>query len=69
MVVGTNISAGGCRVSPDMEVLDSAGRPIPNLYAAGDCSAGISAAIGIGGIHLAGGITLGRVAGQTATSA
>ncbi|MEV4604389.1 FAD-dependent oxidoreductase [Amycolatopsis sp. NPDC049253] len=66
MVVGTNISAGGSRVSPDMEVLDVRARPIAGLYAAGDCSAGISAAIGIGGLHLAAGITLGRVAGRSA---
>ncbi|WP_326835030.1 FAD-dependent oxidoreductase [Amycolatopsis rhabdoformis] len=68
MVVGTNISAGGSRVSPDMEVLDSDARPITGLYAAGDCSAGISAAIGIGGLHLAAGITLGRVAGRSVSA-
>lgn len=66
MVVGTDISAGGARVSPDMEALTPAGEVIPGLYAAGDCNGLINSAAGLGGVHLASAVTLGRVAGRTA---
>ncbi|WP_158703288.1 FAD-dependent oxidoreductase [Pseudonocardia dioxanivorans] len=66
MVVGTNISSGGVRVSQDMQALDAAGLPIPNLFAVGDCTGSINATVGLGGLHLAAGITLGRVAGRGA---
>jgi urocanate reductase len=67
MVVGTDISAGGVRVTPDMEVLTPSGEVIPNLYAAGDSSGLINSAAGLGGVHLASAVTLGRVAGRSAT--
>jgi succinate dehydrogenase/fumarate reductase flavoprotein subunit len=67
MVAGTDISAGGVRVSPDMEALDVQGKPIPRLYSAGDTTGLINSAAGLGGVHLASAVTLGRVAGQTAT--
>lgn len=66
MTVGTDISAGGARVSADMEVLTSAGTAIPNLFAAGDAAGMINSAAGLGGIHLASAVTLGRVAGHIA---
>jgi succinate dehydrogenase/fumarate reductase flavoprotein subunit len=66
MVVGTDISAGGARVSPDMEALTPAGEVIPGLFAAGDCNGLINSAAGLGGVHLASAVTLGRVAGRSA---
>lgn len=68
MTVGTDISAGGARVSADMEALTSKGVAIPNLYAAGDANGMVNSSAGLGGIHLASAITLGRVAGRTATA-
>ncbi|MCW2496857.1 FAD-dependent oxidoreductase [Jatrophihabitans sp.] len=68
MIVGTDISAGGVRVSADMEALDKDGNAIPNLYAAGDSSGMINSAAGLGGVHLASAVTLGRVAGRSAVS-
>jgi succinate dehydrogenase/fumarate reductase flavoprotein subunit len=67
MVVGTDISAGGTRVTPDMEVLTPSGEVIPNLYAAGDSTGLINSAAGLGGVHLASAVTLGRIAGRSAT--
>lgn len=67
MVIGTDISAGGARVSADMEVLTPTGKVIPNLYAAGDSNGLINSAAGLGGVHLASAVTLGRVAGRSAT--
>jgi urocanate reductase len=49
-----------------MEVLTAAGEVIPGLYAAGDCNGLINSAAGLGGVHLASAVTLGRVAGRTA---
>jgi succinate dehydrogenase/fumarate reductase flavoprotein subunit len=66
MTVGSDISAGGARVSPEMEVLRADGTPIANLFAAGDCNGLINAAAGLGGVHLASAVTLGRVAGRSA---
>lgn len=62
LVVGTNITGGGARTTPEGQVLGHDGRPIPNLYAAGDCNGSISAANGMGGVHIAAALTLGRVA-------
>jgi succinate dehydrogenase/fumarate reductase flavoprotein subunit len=66
LVVGTNITGGGARISPDAEVLDPAARPVPNLFAAGDCNGSISAANGMGGVHIAAALTLGRIAAERA---
>jgi succinate dehydrogenase/fumarate reductase flavoprotein subunit len=66
LVVGTNITGGGARTSPDGEVLNPAARPVPNLFAAGDCNGSISAANGMGGVHIAAALTLGRIAAERA---
>jgi succinate dehydrogenase/fumarate reductase flavoprotein subunit len=64
LAVGTNITGGGGRISPDGEVLNPASRPVPNLFAAGDCNGSISAANGMGGVHIAAALTLGRIAAE-----
>ena len=58
---------GGLRVSPGMEVLSSAGEPIPGLYAAGSCGQGGVLLEGHGH-HLAWAFTSGRIAGQSAAA-
>jgi succinate dehydrogenase/fumarate reductase flavoprotein subunit len=66
MVVGVNFCSGGFRVTPRMQVIDVFGDPVPGLFAAGDCAAGLNAAADLGGIHISGGFTLGRLAGRAA---
>ncbi len=66
MVEGVNFPWGGFRTTPGMQVVDVFGDAIPGLYAAGDCAGGLNACAEMGGIHLGGGFTLGRVAGQSA---
>lgn len=69
MVIGVNFCAGGFRVTPSMQVIDVFGVPVPGLYAAGDCVGGLNPVSDLGGIHIAGGFTLGRVAGRSAAQA
>jgi succinate dehydrogenase/fumarate reductase flavoprotein subunit len=66
LVVGTNITGGGAQVSPDGGVLRADGRPVPGLYAVGDCNGSISAINGMGGVHIAAALTMGRVAATSA---
>jgi succinate dehydrogenase/fumarate reductase flavoprotein subunit len=66
MVLGVNFCSGGFRVTRSMQVIDVFGMPIPGLYAAGDCVGGLNAVADLGGIRIAGGFTLGRVAGRAA---
>jgi fumarate reductase flavoprotein subunit len=66
MVVGVNFCSGGFRVTQSMQVIDVFGEPIPGLYATGDCVSGLNAVADLGGIRIAGGFTLGRVAGRAA---
>lgn len=66
MVLGVNFCCGGFRVTNSMQVINVFGEPIPGLYAAGDCVGGFNPIADLGGIHLAGGFTLGRVAGGAA---
>lgn len=66
MVEGINFCCGGFRVTTDMQVVDVFGQPIPGLFAAGDCVGGLNPVSDLGGIHICGGLTLGRVAGRAA---
>ena len=66
MVEGINFCCGGFRVTTDMQVVDVFGEPIGGLFAAGDCVGGLNPASDLGGIHICGGLTLGRVAGRAA---
>lgn len=66
MVEGINFCCGGFRVTQDMQVIDVFGAAIPGLFAAGDCVGGLNPVSDLGGIHICGGLTLGRVAGRAA---
>jgi succinate dehydrogenase/fumarate reductase flavoprotein subunit len=66
MVEGINFCCGGFRVTTGLQVLDVFGHPIPGLFAAGDCVGGLNPVSDLGGIHICGGLTLGRVAGRSA---
>ena len=66
MVEGINFCCGGFRGTTDMQVIDVFGEPIPGLFAAGDCVGGLNPVSDLGGIHICGGLTLGRVAGRAA---
>jgi len=66
MVIGSNFVAGGMRVSTAMQVVDVFGEAIPGLYAAGDSVGGLNPTAELGGMRLAGGFTLGRIAGVAA---
>lgn len=68
MVVGINFSCGGFVVTDDMQVVDVFGMPIPGLFAAGDCVGGLNPVSDLGGIHIAGAFTFGRLAGRSAAS-
>jgi succinate dehydrogenase/fumarate reductase flavoprotein subunit len=66
MVVGVNFVSGGFSVTPSMQVVDVFGTPVPGLFAAGDCAGGLNPTADLGGMRIAGGLTLGRVAGRAA---
>jgi succinate dehydrogenase/fumarate reductase flavoprotein subunit len=68
LVIGTQFTGGGCRVTDRMCVVDLFGDPIPGLYAAGDCVGGINAGAGLGGIHIMSALGLGSIAGRAAAS-
>lgn len=69
MVEGVNISCGGFRTTPRMQVIDVLGSAIPGLFAAGDTTAGLNAAAGMIGLHISGAFTQGRIAGLAAAAA
>ncbi len=66
MVVGVNFVSGGFSVTEDLQVIDVFGSPIRGLFAAGDCVGGFNPTADLGGIRIAGGFTLGRLAGDAA---
>jgi 3-oxo-5alpha-steroid 4-dehydrogenase len=57
---------GGLKTTLDSEVLHVSGQPIPGLYAAGRCTAGVAAWGYASGISLGDGSFYGRRAGRTA---
>jgi fumarate reductase flavoprotein subunit len=68
MVVGVNFSSGGFRTTPQMQVIDVFGDPIPGLYAAGDCAGALGPIADLGGTRISGGFTFGRLAGRAAAT-
>lgn len=66
MVEGINFCCGGFRTTTSMQVLDVFGDAIGGLYAAGDTVGGLNPVSDLGGVHICGGLTLGRVAGRAA---
>ena len=69
ITLGANFTAGGFRTNQSLRVLDVYGDPVAGLYAAGDCVGGVNVAAGLGGVHIASAIALGRVAGRSAATA
>jgi succinate dehydrogenase/fumarate reductase flavoprotein subunit len=64
MVAGASISATGFTTTRSMQVVDVWGAPIPGLFAVGDTAGGFVPCHHLGGIHIGGALTLGRVAGR-----
>lgn len=69
MVEGINFCCGGFRTTTSMQVVDVFGAPVPGLFAAGDTVGGLNPVSDLGGVHICGGLTLGRVAGRAAARA
>ena len=62
-------TAYGLRITADAEVLDIADRPIPGLYAAGECTGNVVGAQYVGsGNNYANCTVVGRIAGTAAAS-
>lgn len=60
------LGRGGLKTTVDSEVLHVSGEPIPGLFAAGRCTAGISAGGYVSGASLGDGSFFGRRAGISA---
>lgn len=62
-------TACGLRIDRDAQVLDTSGRPIPGLYAAGEVTGGVIGPRYVGSGNSYGNcVTMGRVAGQSAAA-
>ncbi|SCV70307.1 BQ2448_1701 [Microbotryum intermedium] len=59
---------GGVEIDPASRVLDTAGKPIPGLFASGEIAGGVHGANRLGGSSLLGCVVFGRVAGASAAS-
>ena len=64
MIVGVSLTCGGFVTTKSMQILDVWGKPIPGLFAAGDCAGGLTPTAEMGGTHLGGGFVLGWIAGK-----
>ena len=64
---GITFSFGGLRIDTDTRVLDTTGRPVPGLYAAGELVGGLFWFNYPGGSGLTAGTVFGRRAGRAAT--
>jgi tricarballylate dehydrogenase len=65
---GITFSFGGVKISKAAEVEDTAGRPIPGLYAAGEMVGGLFYHNYPGGTGLTSGAVFGRIAGTSAAA-
>ncbi|MBI2165637.1 MAG: FAD-dependent tricarballylate dehydrogenase TcuA [Chloroflexi bacterium] len=63
---GITFTFGGLKVSEDAQVMDTDGRPIPGLYAAGELVGGLFYYNYPGGSGLMAGAAFGRIAGESA---
>lgn len=59
---------GGLEIDPESRVLDSSGKPIPGLFAAGEVAGGVHGANRLGGSSLLGCVVFGRVSGDSAAA-
>ncbi|KAJ3326429.1 hypothetical protein HDU93_002451 [Gonapodya sp. JEL0774] len=63
-----HFTMGGLNINDKSEVLDTAGKIIPGLFASGEVAGGVHGANRLGGSSLLGCVVYGRVAGETASS-
>lgn len=66
--MGLHATLGGIAIDAQARVLDRLGRPIPNLYAAGECTGGIHGREALGGALLTSAFVFGRIAGRSAAA-
>jgi succinate dehydrogenase/fumarate reductase flavoprotein subunit len=66
MVRGTTFTWGGLAVTLDMQVVSVMGDRIRGLFAAGDTIGGVNVISGMGGLHIAPALVLGKIAGRAA---
>ncbi|KAF8893915.1 fumarate reductase [Infundibulicybe gibba] len=59
---------GGLEIDPESRVIDSKGKPIPGLFAAGEVAGGVHGANRLGGSSLLGCVVFGRVSGDSAAA-
>ena len=59
---------GGLEIDAESRVLDTAGKPIPGLFASGEVAGGVHGANRLGGSSLLGCVVFGRVSGASAAS-
>ncbi|KAF7375925.1 Fumarate reductase [Mycena sanguinolenta] len=59
---------GGLEIDPESRVIDSNGKPIPGLFAAGEVAGGVHGANRLGGSSLLGCVVFGRVSGDSAAA-
>lgn len=64
--IGLHATLGGIAIDAQARVLDRRGRPVPYLYAAGECTGGVHGAEALGGALLASAFVFGRIAGRCA---
>ena len=60
---------GGLKIDTDARVIDKEGKPIANLFAAGETTEGIHGKNRLGGNSISETITFGRIAGDRAADA
>lgn len=65
-VQSVHFTCGGLRITPKAEVVDTQGKVIPGLYAAGEVTGGIHGTNRAGGNALTANFVFGRVAGENA---
>lgn len=63
---GIHYTMGGLRINGQAQVMNKDGRPVPNLYAAGEVTGGVHGANRLGGNSISETITFGRIAGTNA---
>jgi len=65
---GVTFTFGGLKITPDCEVEDTAGKPIPGLFAAGEIVGGLFYFNYPGGTGLVSGAVFGKIAGEGAAT-
>jgi succinate dehydrogenase/fumarate reductase flavoprotein subunit len=59
---------GGIEINPSAQVLDTNGKVIPGLYAAGETTGGIHGSNRLGGNALPDTVVFGKIAGESAAA-